>query len=298
MTEAWKSRLPTGQKMVLLALCDNSNDQGECFPSVSMLTEKCSMSERSVFNHISDLEKIGAISRKLRAGRSTIYTLDPCKFCTPANSAPLQPLHPTPATVAPPPLQPLHPTPATVAPITIKEPSCEPSSNQGEGVAADFSSANAPTPVPNFLPGQTLADHTQLVSNADAVVTIAPQSTIPPCPLAELASVYREELPELPQPRMSLFADSKDADALRQRWRWVLTAKHESGSRAGKPLATTQAEGVAWFRRFFGYVAQCDFLTGGNPRGWTADLGWLVKKTNFSKVLQGNFANKTEEVTA
>ena len=222
MTLAWKSDLPSGEKMVLLALCDNANDQGECYPSVSMLSEKCSLSERSVFNHIAKLEKIGAIVRENRTGRSTIYHLDPCKFTqlageshyvykiedvdsgefylgvrtcqgnprndgymgsgawfnkrisdgkalrktvletfsnrpdavakeaelissskhldgcmnkqTPANSAPcndftLQPLHPTPATVAPPPLQPLHPTPATVAPITINKPSIEPSIN-------------------------------------------------------------------------------------------------------------------------------------------------------------------------
>lgn len=130
MTDAWKASIPAGRKMVLLALCDNANDQGECYPSISMLAEKCSMSERSVFNHIADLESGGLIVRKNRAGRSTIYTIDPCKFCTPENSAPLQPLHPTPATVAPPPLRPLHPTPANSAPITINEPSIEPSSNR------------------------------------------------------------------------------------------------------------------------------------------------------------------------
>lgn len=123
MTEAWKSDMPSGRKMVLLALCDNANDQGECYPSISMLAEKCSMSERSVFNHIADLEKVGAIARQSRTGRSTVYTIDPCKFCTPANSAPMQLLQGTPANSAPTPLQPLHPTPATVAPITINEPS-------------------------------------------------------------------------------------------------------------------------------------------------------------------------------
>jgi hypothetical protein len=123
MTEAWKSKMPAGRKLVLLALCDNANDQGECYPSVSMLVEKCSMSERSVFNHIADLEKQGAILRNNRVGRSTVYNIDPCKFCTPANSAPLQPLHPT---------------PATVAPITINEPSIEPSSNHKKKAAPAF----------------------------------------------------------------------------------------------------------------------------------------------------------------
>lgn len=130
MTLAWKSPFMAGKKLVLLALCDNANDQGECFPSVSMLAEKCSMSERSVFNHIADLEKDGALQRNNRTGRSTIYRIDPCKFCIPADSAPLQRLHTTPATVSPPPLQILHPTPATVAPITISNHQIEPSSNR------------------------------------------------------------------------------------------------------------------------------------------------------------------------
>lgn len=147
MTLAWKSDCASGKKMVLLALCDNANDQGECYPSISMLATKCSMSERSVFNHISDLESAGIVRRENRIGRSTIYHIDPCKFCTPANSAPLQQLHPTPANSAPIPLQILHPTPATVAPITIIEPSIEPSSNQiqkpdgvSDGVWQDFKS--------------------------------------------------------------------------------------------------------------------------------------------------------------
>ena len=159
MTLAWKSSYPSGKKMVLLALCDNANDQGECFPSVSMLVEKCSMSERSVFNHIADLEKDGAIKRNNRAGRSTVYQIDPCKFCTPecsltpatvagvqaltpANSAPLplQPLHPTPATIAP--------TPATVAPITIKEPSINQIPNTKD-------KAQAPIVLPDWLPVET-----------------------------------------------------------------------------------------------------------------------------------------------
>ncbi|MYM31502.1 hypothetical protein GTP58_24515 [Duganella sp. CY15W] len=128
MTLAWKMDLPTHPKMVLLALCDNANDQGECYPSVAMLTEKCSMSERSVQKHIADMEKTGVITRAYRAGRSTVYQINPRKLCTPAADAPPQNAHPTPATGAPTPPQLVHPTPATGAPITIIEPSIEPSS--------------------------------------------------------------------------------------------------------------------------------------------------------------------------
>ena len=130
MTEAWKSPIASGPKMVLLSLCDNANDQGECYPSISTIAERCSMSERAVQGHISLLQNARIIRRVQRSGRSTIYHIDPRRICTPAESAPPQNLHPTPAESAPPPPQNLHPTPAESAPITVNEPSLEPSLNR------------------------------------------------------------------------------------------------------------------------------------------------------------------------
>ena len=68
-----------------------------------------------------------------------------------------------------------------------------------------------------------------------------------------------------------------------------MTAKKKNGDR----YATTKDEALAWFSRFFGYVATSDFLSGRNGK-WTAcDLGWLMKADNFTKVVQGNYDNKT-----
>lgn len=122
MTRVWKTALPCGRKMVLLALCDNANDQGECYPSVSMLADKCSMGERTVQQHITDLETDGLVRRALRGGRSTVYYINASRFSTPADSAP-------------PPPQISHPTPADFAPITVNEPSFEPSLKRGERTA-------------------------------------------------------------------------------------------------------------------------------------------------------------------
>jgi DNA-binding transcriptional ArsR family regulator len=114
MSLAWKADMPTGMKMVLLALCDNANDQGDCYPSISNIAERCSMGERTVQSHIATMEDEGVVSRRFRSGRSTLYRIDPRKFRTPADSAPPQISHPT---------------PADFAPRTIKEPSIEPSLN-------------------------------------------------------------------------------------------------------------------------------------------------------------------------
>jgi len=88
MDKAWESGYDTGAKFVLLALCDNANDQGVCWPSIPTIARKCGMSERSVYVHLKTLE--GAVTKVERPGKPTIYQIDPCRFCTPADSAPLQ----------------------------------------------------------------------------------------------------------------------------------------------------------------------------------------------------------------
>lgn len=79
---------------------------------------------------------------------------------------------------------------------------------------------------------------------------------------------------------------------MRARWRWVMTECYETGERAGTRMATTAAEGLAWFDRYFTYVSKSDFLTGRNDKFSACDLGWLVKADNFAKVLSGNYENK------
>lgn len=42
-----------------------------------MLAEKCSMGERTVQQHITDLETGGIVRRAMRGGRSTVYHINP-----------------------------------------------------------------------------------------------------------------------------------------------------------------------------------------------------------------------------
>ncbi len=116
-------------------------------------------------------------------------------------------------------------------------------------------------------------------------------TSLPGCPHNQLIDLYAKHLPELPQPRRSLWATGKNAPALKARWRWVMTAKYESGERAGTRMATNADEALAWFDRFFAYVAKSDWLTGKSSN-WTADLIWLSNASNFEKVLQGTYENK------
>lgn len=130
MALAWKADIPSGRKLVLLSLCDHANNEGECFPSVEAIAHKCSMGQRTVQQHIGELESAGILVRRFRQGRSTLYRLDPCNFCRAAESAGAQDSALLLAAVGAPPPQLLHATPAVPAPITISEPSMKSSSNR------------------------------------------------------------------------------------------------------------------------------------------------------------------------
>lgn len=110
----------------------------------------------------------------------------------------------------------------------------------------------------------------------------------PTCPHHALIDLFGQHLPTMPQPKKELWSGANE-EAMRARWRWVLTAKKESGER----YAETVEQGLDWFGRYFSYVKKSDFLMGRTPKPWTAcDLGWLMKAANFEKVVQGNYENK------
>lgn len=123
MALAWKTDISAGRKLVLLSLCDHANSQGECYPSVEAIAHKCSMGQRTVQQHISDLERAGMLMRRFRKGRSTLYQLHPDKFFIPSESAVPQI---SPSTCAAPntlPPQYMQPAPANPAPINVIDPS-------------------------------------------------------------------------------------------------------------------------------------------------------------------------------
>lgn len=118
--------------------------------------------------------------------------------------------------------------------------------------------------------------------------TLSP-AKLPTCPHETLIDLFGKHLPTLPQPKKELW-QGKNAEAMRTRWKWVLTAKKKSGEQ----YATTTEEAADWFSRFFAHVSKSEFLTGANGKWMGCDLGWLMKADNFTKVVQGNYDNKGE----
>jgi len=111
-----------------------------------------------------------------------------------------------------------------------------------------------------------------------------PDDPIPPCPHEKILELYAMILPMLRKPRIW---DSKREALLRARWRYCA---HGNGVFEGY---RTVQDGLAFWERFFRYVAKSPKLTQGIPRDdgsvWLPDLPWLLKAENFTKVIEKKY---------
>lgn len=93
------------------------------------------------------------------------------------------------------------------------------------------------------------------------------------CPHQEIIALYHELLPASPQIRDWTPAR---ADLLRVRW-------NEDASR----------QDLDWWRRFFSYIAESQFLTGrahaNGRKPFMAPLEWILKAENFAKIREGRY---------
>ena len=93
------------------------------------------------------------------------------------------------------------------------------------------------------------------------------------CPQAAIVSLYHELLPA--NPRMKVW-DGDRAKALRARWR-----------------EDSKRQDLDYWRRFFIHVSASPFLTGQvdgqGGRPFLPGLDWLVKPSNFAKVIENRY---------
>lgn len=113
--------------------------------------------------------------------------------------------------------------------------------------------------------------------------TILVESKIPPCPHQEIISIYHNTLPELPK----VLSWNKTRESyLKQRWR-QLFVEFECKS---------AEEGLDWFKNdFFQFVRDSKFLMGKvqskDRSPFLADLEWMIKPTNFTKIIERKYEN-------
>jgi len=105
----------------------------------------------------------------------------------------------------------------------------------------------------------------------------------PDCPHKAVLALWAEVLPTMPQHKPEQWKGAR-ADHLRTRWR----------EQAVQRKWASTDDGLAWFRRLFGYVGQSKFLTGqvavaADKRPFVIELEWLVMPSNFAKVVEGKY---------
>jgi hypothetical protein len=136
---------------------------------------------------------------------------------------------------------------------------------------SDSSDAHDPTST-NTNTRQELQSATADLSAASPLTLVADNGR-KACPHREIVALYHECLPELRRVREWNPTRQK---LLARRW-------------AEDP----ERQDVEWWRGFFGYVRRSPFLmgrvTGRDGRAFDCDLEWLIRPTNFAKVVEGKY---------
>ena len=123
---------------------------------------------------------------------------------------------------------------------------------------------HAPTEAP------TEAPHARRLDKTRTPPIVPPMGGVPH---KKIISLYHEILPSLPKIR-----------------KWDETAKRNLRARWNEDK---QQQSISFWENYFKRVSMSSFLLGDNDKGWTADLRWLVRPSNFAKVINGNYMKKT-----
>jgi uncharacterized protein YdaU (DUF1376 family) len=94
----------------------------------------------------------------------------------------------------------------------------------------------------------------------------------PDCPHQSIIALYHERLPQCPAIR-----DWTPARATQLRARWNESAERQN---------------LDYWARLFEYIGTCDFLVGRSAKPWFADLEWITKSQNFTKIREGKYENR------
>jgi hypothetical protein len=109
------------------------------------------------------------------------------------------------------------------------------------------------------------------------------ESKLPGCDHKAVIALYHQNLPTLR--KVEVWNETRKG-YLRQRWREVAAELAEQ-----KPI--TGQDVLTWWAEFFSHVGTSKFLTGRvndkSGRSFVADLEWIIKPTNFCKIVEGKY---------
>ena len=270
------------RKLVLLKLADNANDKGECFPSYQHIADQCEISRRAVMGHIQALEKAGYLKIKRRKNgkenQSNVFYLTLKKGGESAAPVGSELSAPPSERNAPPSESAALGGSESGSPITSHsfEPVIEPTPlppNSADKMDA-VASAN-----PDGLAG--------VIGDAQKRTTAKPRRRYE-APVSELVAIYNEETAGI-LPAVQKITESR-IKAVNARWLQFLNSK----TLTGEVRYSDRESGLVWWRKFFRKVLLNERWCGGSGIEWTADFDWIVKQSNFVKILEWRPAKREE----
>jgi len=141
---------------------------------------------------------------------------------------------------------------------------------------------------PNATPIAT-NNHKPITINQEPDISICPPSgelddpKIPKCEHQSVIDMYHKYLPTL---RKVEVWNTARQGYLRQRWREVALELAKEKNIVADDILT-------WFGDFFQHIGTSKFLTGKvnskDGRAFTADLEWILKPSNFAKIVEGKY---------
>ena len=128
---------------------------------------------------------------------------------------------------------------------------------------------NQPTEVPTEVP---TAIELEVDIDKDKV---SKDTFVPPpqCPHVDIINMYHNILPEMPKIKVW---DDTAKKWLRSRWK-----------------EDPERQNLSWWGNYFTYIRTSPFLMG-LKKDWMADLRWLVRTQNFTKVCNGVYHKDTQ----
>ena len=137
---------------------------------------------------------------------------------------------------------------------------------------------------------QLTNNHEPITNNHKPDISICPPdgellsgNKLPGCDHKAVIALYHQNLPTLR--KVEVWNETRKG-YLRQRWREVAAELAEQ-----KPI--TGQDVLTWWADFFSHIGTSKFLTGRvndkSGRSFVADLEWILKPSNFAKIVEGKY---------
>jgi uncharacterized protein YdaU (DUF1376 family) len=129
------------------------------------------------------------------------------------------------------------------------------------------------------------ANHKPITNNHKNTNICPPDGgpALPDCNHQGVIDLYHQQLPTLR--RVEVWNAARQG-YLRQRWR-------EVAAELGKEKPISASAVLDWFNDFFAHIQKSKFLIGKvnskDGRAFTADLEWILKPSNFAKIVEGKY---------